>query len=109
MKWSPQVQALQGRVVELRGRLTCAQAALHEAKLAECGIKIGDIVQIDNAQRRRLRVTKIDPNHPSRPWVSGNPERADGTFGTAVRNIYDSWRHTDPVAEAEASLKERLQ
>jgi hypothetical protein len=90
MKWSDKVSTLEIRVAELRNKLNSAQAALHEAKMAECGVKIGDIVRNDAVV---LRVTKVYPDSGS---VSGNPLKKDGTFGMAVRNLYEDWKHCNP-------------
>jgi hypothetical protein len=51
------------------------------------GIAIGDIVIY---QGKRHRVVTAKP-FCGELWLTGNPERKDGTFGTAERHLYGNW------------------
>lgn len=67
---------------------------LRQAKLKH-GVKIGSIVISDprHGEGVEHRVTFIDTEYGiDRPWVRGNPRKKDGTFGAAVRSLYDNWR-----------------
>ncbi|MDD3088940.1 MAG: hypothetical protein PHT95_03230 [Candidatus Omnitrophica bacterium] len=72
-------------------RLRVLQAELHAAKEAEAikkyEVAVGDIVMY---RGKRHRVTALEP-FISSLWLRGNPERKDGTFGTADRHLYNEW------------------
>lgn len=78
-------------VVVVSKRLHVLQAELHAAKEAEAikryGVAVGDIVMY---RGKRHRVTVLEPSISSL-WLRGNPERKDGTFGTADRHLYNGW------------------
>ncbi len=56
------------------------------------GIAPGVIVK---TRKGEFRVVDIDfrcwwgPDE--KPWATGNPKRKNGTFGTAIRNLYSDW------------------
>lgn len=55
------------------------------------GVKAGLIVVSKGTE---YEVTRVDTEHSfgfGKPWVSGNPKRKDGTWGTAHRNLYSDW------------------
>lgn len=72
-------------------RLRVLQVELRAAKEAEAkkayGVAVGDIVMY---RGKRHRVTALEPSISSL-WLRGNPERKDGTFGTADRCLYNEW------------------
>lgn len=78
-------------IMVIRKRLHVLQAELREAKEAEAikrhGVAVGDIVMY---RGKRHRVTVLEPSISSL-WLRGNPERKDGTFGTAERYLYNEW------------------
>ncbi len=85
---SQAITELEATIARLQNELRLAHQALEAALLAECDIKIGDIVT--GKDGKKFRVAEIDPKW-SPPWLKGNPQRADGSFGTGVRNLFDSW------------------
>lgn len=85
---SDAITELEATVARLENELRLARQAIEVARLAECGIKIGDIVTGKGG--KKFRVTEIDTKW-SPPWLRGNPQRADGSFGTGVRNLFADW------------------
>lgn len=85
------IAELEATVARLQDELRKANQALEAARIAECGVKIGDIV-IGTAKHRgkKFKVSEIDARW-SPPWLKGNPQRADGSFGTGERHLFDSW------------------
>lgn len=63
------------------------------AHFAERGIRIGAVVL--DAREKRYRVVEVLVDSwtkpTSTPWVKGNPQKADGTWGRTVRHIYRDW------------------
>ena len=51
------------------------------------GVQIGSVVKWNDND---FRVTEIDPTWDP-PWLKGNPQKKDGTFGKSVRHIYGDW------------------
>ena len=84
------IEDLERKVQSLQDKLRAAKKALQNAKLAAAPVKVGDIVVTQRGTRHR--VCHVDVRMSGRPWVSGNPERKDGSFGTAVRYLYDDWK-----------------
>lgn len=66
----------------------------HKLKLAiaetKYGVKIG--VVVTGPDSKKFRVTKVDVRWNDRPWLEGNPLKKDGTWGTAVRHLYENWQ-----------------
>jgi hypothetical protein len=82
------IDVLRDRVEKLTKLLAGAKAMLKAAEIAQCDIKIGDLVHFSGVQ---FRVCDIQPQLSGKPWVVGNPRRQDGTFGTGRRLLYSSW------------------
>lgn len=105
------VEAARSRKLAAEQSLSDAEAALHAAQCAAFGIAVWDIVCATGFQYagKVYRVYSIDRFSENRdgtlqrPWVSGNPMRADGTFGTSVKNLYDDWEKL-PADQPEAAL-----
>lgn len=80
---------------ELRNQLRGIAAS---AFLEKYGIDVGVIVK--DKSGKLYRVTTIELLRISgtlefrlrcKPWVKGNPIKADGTYGVSERNLYDDW------------------
>ena len=84
------MKALEANVRRLRRELGVAEAALREARIAAAPVKVGDVVV--GLLGVEYRVTIVEPKSHGL-WLTGNPRRKDGTFGTAVRHIYGNWTH----------------
>jgi hypothetical protein len=84
------IEDLERKVQGLRARLSAAEESLRKARLAAAPVKRGDIVR-GTRDGKLYRVAAVDVRWTPKPWVDGNPERKDGTFGTAVRHIYGDW------------------
>lgn len=83
---------MEADVARLELELKVAKATLYSARMVVAGVQLGDIVVGKGRfAGKNIRVTKVDLFSSGKAWVSGNPQRADGSFGTAVRNIYDHW------------------
>lgn len=88
---SQAIAELEATVARLQDELRKANQALEAARISECGVKIGDVVTgTGRYAGKTFRVAKIDA-HWSPPWLIGNPQRADGSFGTGTRNLFNSW------------------
>lgn len=85
------IASLEAEVARLRSGLMAAKKRLEEARIAACGVAVGDIVRgTGRYAGKRYRVCEIDASW-SPPWLIANPERKDGTFGTAARNLFGNW------------------
>lgn len=83
------LKALKAEVKRLGDELEAAEQRLTDAKIAICGIAIGDIVVKGG---KRYRVTDIDVSWTtSPPWLKGIQQLKDGSWGTASRNLYGRW------------------
>jgi hypothetical protein len=82
------VEALEAEVDRLSAELQNAKHRLYDAKVAESGISIGDIVIDKNGVRHR--VSSIDVGW-KKVWLKGNPQKKDGSFGTSERHLFDYW------------------
>lgn len=80
-------------------QLSNVRAEIKEKKLAraeaDSGVRAGCIVCYRGVEHR---VIEVDTHWRERdkPWVTGTPKRKDGTFGTAVRNLYAEWELVAP-------------
>jgi hypothetical protein len=82
-----EIAMLEAKVKSLRAELDDYTNLLHNAKVAAAGVSLGDVVV---SKGKRYRVSSIDPSW-DKAWVKGNPERKDGTFGTAERHLFENW------------------
>lgn len=87
------IEELRAKVERLREELRIAQTRLHEAEVTASGVRVGDIVRGTGhrTKGKSFRVTLIEPNYPSNPWLRGNPQRVDSSFGTREVRLYDDW------------------
>lgn len=78
---------------ELGERMAALHQRQYELKIQiakiKHGVEVGTIVVKKDGSE--YRVTKVDVRWVDRPWLEGNPRKKDGTFGTAIRNLYDDW------------------
>ena len=76
----------------LRRELSDVNQDIRTVNLAICkeehGIEIGTVV-LDQSGKRH-KITSIDTSW-EKPWLTGNPEKKDGTFGKSERNLYSHW------------------
>jgi hypothetical protein len=86
------ISELEELVDSLRLQLREAEHALREAKLAAAPVHVGDIVRSGG---KLYRVTHVDVEW-TRPWLKGNPQRKDGSYGTAERHLYHGWTLVEP-------------
>lgn len=84
------LERLEQRRDVLEGKLAGVYRAISEEmkRIAyeEYGVTVGSIVTDGQCQ---FRVTEVDAHCGGKPWVSVNPRRKDGTFGTAHRHLYN--------------------
>lgn len=72
---------------------------IHETNLAvvfeRYGVKIGSIVAstAKNTEGKLFKVMHFGffRHNMGKPWLTGNPQTKDGTYGTAKRNLYTEW------------------
>jgi hypothetical protein len=90
----PTIEELERRVAALQDELRAAQAALHQARLDACPVKVGMTVRRTGQFSGLFMVAEVRPETAwgdKMPWVVGNPQKADGTWGTARRYLYDRY------------------
>ena len=84
------IQAQQALIHDLETRLREARIDLENALIQASGVSVGDKVR--RVRTNKLyRVAVIEPHTWGPTWVTANPQRKDGSFGTALRNLYDDW------------------
>lgn len=84
-----EIDRLQADVDRLETELVEAKERLTRAKIAICGVAIGDIVV---RKGKRFRVCEIDVHWTtSPPWLKGNVLLKDGSWSLAARNLYGDW------------------
>lgn len=95
-----ELKELEIREVELLSELSTVRKAITEARLdaiqVAFGVKVGSIVVDESGKEHN--VVAVETRHfvGCKPWVSGNPKKKDGTFGTTVRNLYTRWEVVTP-------------
>jgi len=65
------------------------------------GVEPGTIVK--DPRGKLHKVTSVDIRQwgatwdkvTDRPWITGNPMRADGAYGTSERHLYENWMLVD--------------
>jgi hypothetical protein len=86
------ISELRAAVKRLRGELEDASANLTAALVAETGITIGDIVRgTGRFEGAEFSVTFVDVRWDGKPWLHGVKRRADGSWGTGTRHLYENW------------------
>lgn len=86
------IEFWEAEVNRLRSELATAKDRLDEARVKASGVSVGQIVMHNGKEHR---VTEIDASWArAKPWLYGNPKKADGTFGTARRSLYSDWEPT---------------
>ena len=81
-----QEKALQEQLRNIRQEIETVK--LQEVE-AEFGVKVGSIVLYKGVEHKVVAVSPM--SWGGSPWLSGNPKKKDGSFGTAARNLYSNW------------------
>lgn len=89
----PTILDLEVEVERLRSELREAERLLRDARIKVTGVAVGDIVR-HSRNKKLFRVARVEP-HSHSTWLMGNPQRADGTFGTAERHLFDEWERIE--------------
>jgi hypothetical protein len=77
------------RVAALIVKTTALRSELTKLKY---GLEVGVVVRAGGRWEGQLcMVREVDDRSDGRPWVVGSPARADGSFGTARRNLFGNW------------------
>lgn len=92
MPLDKEIDAAASRVANLRDDLRRAERRLHDLRCQKIGVAVGDIVR--DKTGKLFRVTNVQPWFPG-AWLTGNPRRKDGKFGTATRSIGPEWEKVD--------------
>jgi hypothetical protein len=85
---TPAEEAIQARIYELREEIRTQEKLLEAEKQKRASVKPGDFV-ISKGQT--YRVVEVQVFNYGKDWVKANPKKRDGTFGTAVRHLYENW------------------
>ena len=88
------IKDLERKVQSLEDQLAAAKKSLYNARLAASPVQIGMTVRCTSHRYngQLFRVTGVETEYGlERPWVIGNPQKMDGTFGIAQRRLYSDW------------------
>lgn len=69
--------------------LNQVRAAIQTREVELSGVTLGQIVR-NKKDNKLYRVVEIDAKW-MRPWLKGSPQKADGSFGTSIRHLFDNW------------------
>lgn len=83
------LQEIEDEITRLETRIHLLASERDGLKRKRANIDFGDVVEDKNGNA--FRVTKIELWPQDKPWVSGNPQKKDGTWGTSQRNLYGHW------------------
>lgn len=88
----PEIQRLAIIEKEAYEAYMAAKRELYQAKVARCGVAVGDIVRATSSSLKGTlcRVAAIEPDY-NKGWVSANIQLKDGSYGTGVRHLFDHW------------------
>jgi hypothetical protein len=101
MAKSKEEDAIMSRIANLKAELQRQEGLLKQERMRIAGVAIGDIVEC-----KGVRYQVADVQHSSYSvWVIGNPQRKDGTFGTAARRLYDDWKHVQSAPKTTETTK----
>lgn len=90
------IPELKAAVAKLRADLETAERHLNYALVAATGITIDDIVKgTGRFAGQEFRVTFIDVRFSGKPWLQGRKRRADGSWGTGERHLYENWERVE--------------
>lgn len=79
-------------LAEAKQNVRDLEAALHAARIAACGIAIGDVVLGTGFKTKGKPYRVADISFVGRkPWVKGHPARDRGDWSKATMNLYDEW------------------
>ena len=95
MAKSKEEDAIMSRIANLRTEIARQERLLKQERMRIAGVAIGDIVECKGVM---YKVADVQ-DHTFGVWVLGNPQRKDGSFGTATRRIYSEWKHVKGAEE----------
>lgn len=79
---------------ELLKSLATLREAITKEKLLlaekEYGVRVGSFV-VDR-KGVEYKVTRVIVKYGGKPWLECNKKKKDGTFGTALRKLYNDWQ-----------------
>ncbi|WP_224796798.1 hypothetical protein [Pandoraea sputorum] len=79
--------ALMSQIANLEKKLRDKKQELHDERVRQTGVNIGDIVLYLGEEFRVVGIEALD----GITWLTGNPRKKNGEFGNAVRNLYSGW------------------
>jgi hypothetical protein len=102
------IERLEQDVRSLRLQLVAAEAALREARIAACPLKVGDVIELRNKWHEEApwkgpcRVARVIPRRGYIDFTY-NPQKKNGEWSKVKRNAYGGyyreWRHFAANAE----------
>jgi hypothetical protein len=97
------IPELEAMVERLEAELETAQRHLTYARVAATGMTVDDIVKgTGRFVGQEFKVTFIDARWGGKPWLEAVKRRADGSWGTGVRHLYENWERVVAAPEAGA-------
>jgi hypothetical protein len=88
MQRSKQEDALMSQIANARQKLRDLESQLDELRIAQSGVKVGDIVVSGS---ERYQVLEVDPKSWGDVWVVGGKRKKDGTFGASRKSLFSNW------------------
>lgn len=91
-----QIDAMREAMSELETRIEAERVRIATETF---GVRVGSIVRYKG---RDFKVQEVEPcflgdPSKSKPWVTGNPRKKDGSFGSQSRHLYSDWELVDSV------------
>lgn len=86
---SEEIIMLEAAVKEAEAVLSKARADLLSARSKEAGIWIGALVKGRGGKEYRVGVVRA--SWSGKPWVDGYQRLKGGSFGSALRRLYENW------------------
>ena len=88
------LEELEAKEREIVSALNAIRGEIREERLKiakdKYGVDVGSVVVNNNGVR--FLVVEIEAkSFLGKPWLSGNPEKKDGTWSKAVRNLFNDW------------------
>ena len=82
------LQEIEDEITRLRTKIGLLAQERDRLRQEKAGVYVGDIVQKGG---KLYRVTDVNTHWEGKPWLKGSPQRKDGSYGTAERNLFSDW------------------
>jgi hypothetical protein len=88
--------ALTAQMAPLREKVHRLEAELHDLRLKECGIAVGDVIMarppgLGTDVPQEAIVRSIDIRFGGKPWLSASFKKKNGEWADRINNVYEHW------------------